>query len=228
MAPSASVAHGSFDVFDNAFNPWIDISRDNNFRDDPIDTVDSALMAPDGNILNLVEVDDDTKHNTIAESVLSHVVFRCDLSYSLAAGSAGYAKNDDITFAADSGTRYTIMTMATGQKWSGKALARMMFVGVSGSPFPVFGGDDMLGYIQDVSGTWRLKNFGKAFVSPYANLDLASTFEMKSQDLGTVFELDGSAWLVDEDGVSYPLYRKDGLWQLYFVFHLMMALLPIF
>ena len=88
-----------------------------------------------------------------------------------------------------------------------------MFIGVSGSPFPVFGGDDMLGYIQDVSGTWRLKNFGKAFVSPYANLDLASTFEMQSQELGTVFELDGSAWLVDEDGVSYPLYRKDGLWQ---------------
>ncbi len=28
---------GSFDVFDNAFNPWIDISRDNNFRDDPIE-----------------------------------------------------------------------------------------------------------------------------------------------------------------------------------------------
>ena len=76
MAPSASAAYGSFDVFDNAFNPWIDISRDNNFRDDPIDTVDSALMAPDGNILNLVEVDDDTKHDAIAESVLSHVVFR--------------------------------------------------------------------------------------------------------------------------------------------------------
>ena len=71
----------------------------------------------------------------------------------------------------------------------------------------------MIGYIQDISGTWRLKNFGKAFVSPYANLDLASTFEMQSQELGTVFELDGSAWLVDEDDVSYPLYRKDGLWQ---------------
>ena len=96
MAPSASVAYGSFDVFDNAFNPWIDISRDNNFRDDPIDTVDSALMAPDGNILNLVEVDDDTKHDAIAESVLSHVVFRGDPSYSLAAGSADYANNDDI------------------------------------------------------------------------------------------------------------------------------------
>ena len=68
MAPSASVAYGSFDVFDNAFSPWIDISRDNNFRDDPIDTVDSALMAPDGNVINLVEVDDYTKHDTIAES----------------------------------------------------------------------------------------------------------------------------------------------------------------
>ena len=147
MAPSTPVAYGSFDVFDIAFNPWIDISRDNNFRNDPIDTMDSGLMAPDGNVLNLVEVDDDTKHDTIAESVLSHVVFRGDLSYSLAAGSADVTKNDDATFAADSGTRYIIMTMATGQKWSGKALARMMFVGVSGSPFPVLGGDDMLGYI---------------------------------------------------------------------------------
>ena len=71
----------------------------------------------------------------------------------------------------------------------------------------------MVGYIQDTSGIWRLKNFGKAFVSPHANLDLASSFEMQSKDLGTVFELNGTAWLIDEDGVYYPLFRKDGLWQ---------------
>ena len=67
------------------------------------------------------------------------------------------------------------MTMSTGQKWAGKALACMMFIGVAGSPFPVFGGDDMVGYIQDTSRIWRLKNFGLAFVAPYANLNLASS-----------------------------------------------------
>ena len=71
----------------------------------------------------------------------------------------------------------------------------------------------MIGYIEDLSGLWRLKNVGKAFVSPHANLDLASFFEMQSKDLGTVFELNVSAWLVDEDDNHYPLYRKYGWWQ---------------
>ena len=195
MTSSTSAAAGSFDVFDNAFNPWIDITRDNVFQDDPIGNLDNALVAPDGSLLNSVEIDDDTKHGTINESVLSHIVFRgeLDLPCSLVGGSTNYVHSDDIAFAADSGTRYTIMTMSTGQKWAGKALARMMFIGVAGSPFPVFGGDDMIGYIQDTSGIWRLKNFGKAFVSPHANLDLASSFEMQSKDLGTVFELNGTA-----------------------------------
>ena len=80
----------------------------------------------------------------------------------------------------------------------------MMFQGASGSPFPVFGGGDKVAEIPDMDGIWRRKNFGIAFVSPHANLDLASSFEMQAHDLGTIFELNGSAWLVDHDGIYYP------------------------
>ena len=116
MTPSTSAAYGSFDAFDNAFSLSI-VSRDNFFQDDAIDNVDDALVAPDGSILNLVEVDDDTKHGTIAGSGLSHVGFRDDFSCSLAGCSASYINNDDIAFAADSGTRYIIMTISIGRKF---------------------------------------------------------------------------------------------------------------
>ena len=52
------------------------------------------------------------------------------------------------------------MTMVTAQDLDGEALAEMMFQGVSGSKFPVFGGDDMVAEIPDMDGIWRRKNFG--------------------------------------------------------------------
>ena len=61
-------------------------------------------------------------------------------------------------------------------------------------------------------GIWRLQIFGKAFVSPHANLNLGSSFENQSHDLGTILELDRLAWLVDEDGIYYPLVRREGLY----------------
>ena len=94
-----------------------------------------------------------------------------------------------------------------------RRIAQMHFVGAFGSPFPVFGGDDLLVETQDCSGTWRLLNLGTTFVSPYANLNLASSHEMQLRELGTVFDIDGSAYLVDINGFTYPLVRKNGLWQ---------------
>ena len=211
-------SYGCSELFSGALNPEVDISRDNSFQDDPSGVCDGSLVGPDGLLLKDVFVEDGTVRKGISESILSSVVFRPTLELppvtsTVPCCALGVPTGNDAVFAADSGTRYTLMTMSTAQHWGGKALARLMFMGVAGSPFPVFGGDDLIVYMQDVSDTWRLKNFGKAFVSPHANLDLASSYEMQTHELGTVFELDGSAWLIDRDGVHYPLFRKNGLWQ---------------
>ena len=220
---------GSYALFQNAFNPSIDFTRDNNFRDDPTHFNEGSLVGPDGVHMQIAPVDDEKVRNDISESVLSRVCFTAvfdNLPCCAAGGSAMSLGGPGAYFAADSGTRYTIMTMATAQDWDGEALAELMFVGVSGSPFPVFGGDDMVAEIQDMMGIWRSKNFGKAFVSPHANLDLASSYEMQSHELGTIFELDGSAWLVDSDGIYFPLIRKDGNFSCVFLL-LAIVLVPV-
>ena len=194
MLPS----HGCSELFSGPFNPRVDISRDNSFFDDPSDVRDGSLVGPDGSLLKEFFVEDGAVREGISNSILSSVVFQPVFAHppvtsTVPCCALGVPAGNDAVFAADSGTRYTLMTMSTAQNWGGKALARLMFMGVAGSPFPVFGGDDLVVYIQDVSGTWRLKNLGKAFVSPHANLDLASSYEMQTHDLGTVFELNGSA-----------------------------------
>ena len=159
----------------------MDFTRDNKFQDDPVSFDNGKLIGPDGSKMKDVSVDDNKVRDDISKSVLSRVTFTGNFdtrSCFVAGGSSLSLGAKEAFFAADSGTRFTIMTMSTAQNWDGQALAEMKFVGVAGSSFPVFGGDDMIVEIKDLMGTWRRKNFGKAFVSPHANLDLASAFEM--------------------------------------------------
>ena len=212
--PSSSVSISSgYELFgDCSLDPVVDFSRDNRFIDDPTLSIDGVLMGPDGEGLRRFSVQDADVRNGVSESVNSTVTFSL-LPYSASAGTHLSSVDGAHYIAADSGTEYNILTLATANQWKGRAVAQMHFVGAFGSPFPVFGGDDLLVETQDCCGTWRLLNLGKTFVSPYANLNLASSHEMQLRELGTVFEIDGSAYLVDKNGFTYPLVRKNGLWQ---------------
>ena len=209
---SANVSSG-YELFgDCSLNPVVDFSRDNRFIDDPIVSIDGVLIGPDGEGLRRFSVHDADVRHGVSESVNSSVTFSL-LPHSISAGTHLSSFDEPHYVAADSGTEYNILTLATASHWTGRAIAQMQFVGAFGSPFPVFGGDDLLVEIQDCNGIWRILNLGQTFVSPYANLNLASSHEMQLRELGTVFEINGSAYLVDKNGVTYPLVRKCGLWQ---------------
>ena len=110
--------HGSYALFQNAFNPSKDFTRDNNFRDDPTHFNEGSLVGPDGVHMQIAPVDDEKVRNDISESVLSRVCFTAvfdTLPCCAAGGSAISLGGPGAYFAADSGTRYTIMTMATAQ-----------------------------------------------------------------------------------------------------------------
>ena len=162
-----------------------------------------------GLVSSYLQVDDVASLRDVRNSEL----LNSNVMFSVSAGTHMKFPNDPDFIAADSGTEYTILTMSTAREWGGRMLAQMKFIGATGDPFSVFGGDDLLVEVVDSSGTWRVLNLGKSFVSPYANLDLASSHQMQLRNLGTVFEMNGSAYLVDLAGNSYPLVRKNGLWQ---------------
>ena len=162
-----------------------------------------------GLVSSYLQVDDVASLRDVRNSEL----LNSNVMFSVSAGTHMRFPNDPDFIAADSGTEYTILTMSTAREWGGRMLAQMKFIGATGDQFSVFGGDDLLVEVVDSSGTWRVLNLGKSFVSPYANLDLASSHQMQLRNLGTVFEMNGSAYLVDLAGNSYPLVRKNGLWQ---------------
>ena len=162
-----------------------------------------------GLVSSYLQVDDVESLRDVRNSGL----LNSNVMFSVSAGTHMKFPNDPDFIAADSGTEYTILTMSTAREWGGRMLAQMKFIGATGDPFSVFGGDDLLVEVVDSNGTWRVLNLGKSFVSPYANLDLASSHQMQLRNLGTVFEMNGSAYLIDLAGNSYPLVRKNGLWQ---------------
>ena len=167
---SASISSGYELFVDCSLNPIADFSRDNRFIDDPTLSIDGVLMGPDNEGLRRFSVHDADVRNGVSESVNSSVTFSL-LPYSASAGTHLSSVDGAHYVAADSGTEYNVLTLATANQWKGRAVAQMHFVGAFGSPFPVFGGDDLLVETQDCSGTWRLLNLGTTFVSPYANLN---------------------------------------------------------
>ena len=56
------------------------------------------------------------------------------------------------TLAADSGTQFTMLTLATAMSWNGKARVQLNFIGANGAPFAVFGDDDCIVEILNDGG----------------------------------------------------------------------------
>ena len=110
------------------------------------------------------------------------------------------------TLAADSNTQFTMLTLATAMSWNGKARVQLNFIGANGAPFAIFGGGDCIVEILNDGGIWTRVNLGKAFVSN-GNLDLASSHQMQLNDFGTIFSVNGKAYLLHKNGDLFPLFR---------------------
>ena len=52
------------------------------------------------------------------------------------------------------------MTLSTGSKWDGKAVAVLDVIGAGGRAFKAYGGDDMIIHICDIDNIWREVNLG--------------------------------------------------------------------
>ena len=203
------------DAHNNSFFPLDDFTRDNKFHDDPrLSHICGGLMGPDGAPLRPASVEDGDVRDGIIHSVTSQVRFSLGCldvfpSTSAAVSSCG----DSVAFADDSGTEYTLMTLSTGSKWDGKALAVLDVIGAGGRAFKAYGGDCMIVHICDIDNVWREVNLGLGFISPDANLDLASSHQMQLHNLGSIFEYDGNAYIESRGGHKFPLYRHGGLWK---------------
>jgi len=181
--------------------------------DDPCESFSNGqLSGHDFLPLRRYFVGDKDKEKAIVDSVLQPIP--CSIASVPSCNTAVFSVSNDVaTIANDSGTEYTILTLASASDWQGPAFVSLNFQGAAGSPFLVHGGADLVAWIQDSDGIWVKKNFGKAFVSAHAKLDLMSSHQMQRHKLGTTFDLDGSAYMFDQDGTRFPLKREGGLWK---------------
>ena len=198
-----------------------DFLNSNCFYDDPVEHFSNGeLQGSDGLPLRRFCADDSKKARAIVESVIN------DTPYTAGVHTDGHNSSDTSvhfinslsstpseTLVNDSGTEFSVLTMETAQHWKGKSLVRLLFQGVAGEPFNVFGGDDLHGMILNSKGEWIVKNFGKTFVSPHATIDLISSHQLQQNVLGTEFSIDGSAHMYDDLGNVFPLFREGGLWK---------------
>ena len=142
--------------------------------DDPIENFENGeLQGSDGLPLRRVIVDDVVKERRIVDSVIKDVtcikdcarpitdhVVESDLNVSdvcrapLTCLSVPHASIGSPNMVNDSGTEYSVLTLETAKDWNGKALKELLFQGVAGNPFSVFGGDDLIGEIKNSCGKY--------------------------------------------------------------------------
>ena len=93
-------------------------------------------MGPDGAPLRAAAVKDGIVRDGIVHSVTSQVRFSLGCSDVFPSASATVSSSgNSVAFADDSGTECTLMTLSTGSKWDGKALAVLDVIGAGGRAF---------------------------------------------------------------------------------------------